>query len=170
MGLVLGVRLPSTLHVADPVSLNISVHPFLPLLCLQTSTATARLLLYPFHSAQRLASLYTAAEQSEFCTPRHAWLPAGDGVVVTSEDGVLRTVDLQGKVRSRVGVHGAASPAEEGEVDPVSERARQRREIVRGSSVVKDVAVLVDAQGELQYVSCGFDKTIRLVSVSVVPS
>jgi WD40 repeat protein len=149
-------------------SLSISIHPTLPILCLQTSTTSSRILLYPFRSAQRLSTLFTTAEQSDFGTPRHSWLPDGTAVVVTSEDGVLRIIDLQGKVRMRIGAHGAASPIgdDEGSVEGRSERVRARREMERGSSVVKDVACIEDpVTGELSFVSGGFDKTIRVISV-----
>jgi WD40 repeat protein len=139
-----------------------TVHPTLPILSLHTSTENSRIILLPFHSDRRLSTLFTTASQGEFTTPRHAWLPDGSGLVCNSEDGVLRILDLQGKVRGRIGAHGAAAPVEEeGEVEGRSERARARRESERGSSVVKDVAVL-EVEGKLVFVSVGFDKTIRV--------
>ncbi|KAL8280816.1 hypothetical protein RQP46_006820 [Phenoliferia psychrophenolica] len=143
--------------------LYITLHPKLPLLSLQTSTENSRILLYPFHSSQRLLTLFTTAEQGEYSTPRHAWLPDGSAALVNSEDGILRVVDLQGKVRQRIPAHGVAGPVEEGEDDAAEgrlERARLRREADRGSSVVKDVAV-IERDGHLVFVSCGFDKTLR---------
>ncbi|KAM0748285.1 WD40 repeat-like protein [Meredithblackwellia eburnea MCA 4105] len=147
--------------------LSMSIHPSLPILCLQTSTENARILLYPFHTDRRITTLFTTAEQSEFFTPRHAWTPDGTAVLVNSEDGVVRVVDLQGKVRARIGAHGAAGPLEEDEDEIAGrlERVRIRREGDRGSSVVKDVAVLERTSGVLTFVSCGFDKTIRVVTV-----
>ncbi|KAK4696783.1 hypothetical protein P7C70_g8317, partial [Phenoliferia sp. Uapishka_3] len=174
--------------------LYITLHPTLPLLSLQTSTENSRILLYPFHSSQRLLtlfttagpslfssfflpsfskqrntsltepSLYSLAEQSEFTTPRHRWLPDGSSVLVNSEDGILRVVDLKGKVQARIGAHGIAGQMEVGGEE--GERARARREADRGSSVVKDVEVLEIGEGEekrMVFVSCGFDKTVRVV-------
>ncbi|KAI5475485.1 WD40 repeat containing protein [Pseudohyphozyma bogoriensis] len=149
--------------------LYITIHPTLPLLSLQTSTENSRILLYPFHSSTRLTTLFTTASQSEFTTPRHQWLQDGTAVVVNSEDGVLRVVDLKGKVRARIGAHGIAAPLEEeddgsGTSEERSERVRLRREAERGSSVVKDVEVLVQG-GELRLLSCGFDKTVKIIGV-----
>jgi len=154
-------------------SLSITLHPLLPLLSLQTSTPSARLLLYPFHSATRLATLHTTAAQSDYFSPRHRWLPDGSAAVVNSEDGVVRVVDLQGRVRVFEGAHGAAAPREgdeEGEGAGLrSERARLRREADRGSSVVRDVEVLVDDEDAAgrprrwRIVSCGFDKTVKVI-------
>lgn len=45
-----------------------------------------------------------------------------------------------------------------------SERARLRRETERGSSVVRDVEVLEEG-GKVVFVSCGFDKTVRVVGM-----
>lgn len=148
-------------------SLNILVHPTLPLLALQTSTENSRILLYPFHSDQRLTTLYTCAEQSEWCTPRMAFFPNGEGVCVTSEDGVLRVIDMSGRLLASIGVHGAASPPEDdgGDVEGRSERVRARRALLQGSSVVKDVAV-IERDGELVFVSGGFDRTVRVVTVA----
>ncbi|GAA5983325.1 hypothetical protein JCM10908_000242 [Rhodotorula pacifica] len=171
--------------------LSISLHPTLPLLSLQTSTASARLLLYPFHSSTRLLTLHTSASQSDYFNPRHAWLPSGAGVFVNSEDGVVRLVDLQGRVRLSRGAHGIAAPDEElqhllaedaeggtltaeKKLELKSERARLRREADRGSSVVRDVEVLPpsssrgDDKGMVgvkgwTMVSCGFDKTVKVL-------
>ncbi|GAA5833879.1 hypothetical protein JCM9279_001649 [Rhodotorula babjevae] len=159
--------------------LSITLHPLLPLLSLQTSTPSARLLLYPFHSSTRLVTLHTTAAQSDYFSPRHRWLPDGSAVVVNSEDGVVRVVDLRGNVRVHEGAHGSAAPREgggdgEGEGEGRggelrSERARLRREADRGSSVVRDVEVLVDEEDRAgrprrwRIVSCGFDKTVKVI-------
>ncbi|BGP16524.1 hypothetical protein JCM10213_001137 [Rhodosporidiobolus nylandii] len=143
--------------------LSIALHPTLPVLSLQTSTSNARLLLYPFHSAVRVLTLHTTASQSEYFAPRQSWLPSGAGVVVNSEDGLVRLVDLSGRVRVAKGAHGPAAPDEdvhEGESEELkSERARARREKDRGSSVIRDVEVLVDGR----VLSCGFDKTVKVM-------
>ena len=87
----------------------------------------------------------------------------------------MRVVDLQGRVRVFAGAHGAAAPreggedGEEGEGELRSERARLRREADRGSSVVRDVEVLVDDEDAAgrprrwRIVSCGFDKTVKVI-------
>ncbi|GAA5854313.1 hypothetical protein JCM8547_001778 [Rhodosporidiobolus lusitaniae] len=151
--------------------LTLTLHPCLPLLSLQTSTSTARLLLYPFHSSTRLLTLHTTASQSDYFAPRHTWLPDGSAAVVNSEDGIIRLIDLSGRVRLAKGAHGPAAPLEtaEGEVSEElrSERARARREADKGSSVVRDVEVLPhygDA-GEVALLSCGFDKTVKVLEV-----
>lgn len=114
------------------------MHPSKQALSLQTDTETSRIILLPFHSNERLRlPLYTGAEQSAFSNPRHAWLEDGSGVVVSSDDGIVRIVDLNGKVKSSYGAHGLAGPAEE-EVTPiVSEVLRARYQADRGSSVVR---------------------------------
>ncbi|GAA5928945.1 hypothetical protein JCM1841_006424 [Sporobolomyces salmonicolor] len=146
--------------------LSLSVHPSLPLLSLQTSTAAARILLYPFHSSTRLLTIHTTAQQSDYFNPRHAWLPSGAAVCVNSEDGIVRIVDLKGKVRFAKGAHGIAAPvedADDGASEEVrSERARARRELDRGSSVVRDVEAFEDEEaGSVVILSCGFDKTVK---------
>ncbi|GAA5985475.1 hypothetical protein JCM11641_007080 [Rhodosporidiobolus odoratus] len=147
--------------------LSIGLHPTLPLLSLQTDTSNARILLYPFHSSTRLLTLHTTASQSEYFNPRHAWLPSGAGVIVNSEDGVVRIVDLQGRVRVQKGAHGPAAPLEgadaEGESEELkSARARARREADKGSSVIRDVEVL-PCEGGWKVLSGGFDKTVKVL-------
>ncbi|BGP40411.1 hypothetical protein JCM10450v2_004394 [Rhodotorula kratochvilovae] len=153
--------------------LSIGLHPSLPLLSLQTSTASARLLLYPFHSPTRLLTLHTTASQSDYFNPRHAWLPDGSAAVVNSEDGIVRIVDLHGRVVLSAGAHGSAAPPEDGDdadATPAlrSERARLRREADKGSSVIRDVEVLGEEDaagvpGRWRVVSCGFDKTVKVI-------
>ncbi|GAA6001598.1 hypothetical protein JCM10207_006744 [Rhodosporidiobolus poonsookiae] len=155
--------------------LYITLHPTLPLLSLQTSTTNARLLLYPFHSPTRLLTVHTTASQSDYFNPRHAWLPSGAAAVVNSEDGLVRIVDLAGRVRVCQGAHGPAAPlelppGEEGsETDELrSERARARREADKGSSVIRDVEVLPcgPALEEVRVLSCGFDKTVKVMETA----
>ncbi|GAA5828733.1 hypothetical protein JCM11251_005855 [Rhodosporidiobolus azoricus] len=152
--------------------LSIALHPTLPLLSLQTSTTNARLLLYPYNSSTRLLTLHTTAQQSEYFAPRQTWLPSGAGVAVNSEDGIVRLVDLQGRVRLAKGAHGPAAPLEvvEGEGDVSeelkTERARARREADKGSSVIRDVEVLLGEEPAAEgwrLVSCGFDKTVKVL-------
>ncbi|GAA5924556.1 WD40 repeat domain-containing protein [Sporobolomyces koalae] len=164
--------------------LALSVHPTLPLLSLQTSTAAARIFLYPFHSTTRLRTIHTGAQQSDYFNPRHAWTAAGDKVVVNSEDGIVRVCDLTkgGIERLRKGCHGIAAPlADDEDDDDVvdaqavgdelrSERAKARRERDRGSSVVRDVEIVEledhsDGTVGSSWVvlSAGFDKTVRMI-------
>lgn len=157
-----------------PRSLHMTIHPVLPILSLQTSTENARVLLYPFHSAQRLATIHTTASQSEFTTARHCWTPDGGAVLVNSDDGVLRLVDVHENVLARVGAHGQAAPFDEDDGEQSrrqqeeesivvrTERARLRRERDKGSSVIKDV-VCFEIHEKLAFSSCGFDKTVKLV-------
>ncbi|GAA6008029.1 hypothetical protein JCM11491_006583 [Sporobolomyces phaffii] len=161
--------------------LSLSVHPTLPLLSLQTSTTSARVFLYPFHSATRLRTIHTGAAQSDYFNPRHTWTRTGDQVVVNSEDGIVRVCGLGGGVeRLKKGCHGIAAPLgddeeEDGvdgtvqardETDEVkSERAKARRERDRGSSVVRDVEIVdwSDDEGGWAILSAGFDKTVRMI-------
>jgi WD40 repeat protein len=162
-------QLSSFTDVIETRSLSITLHPILPLLSLQTSTTNARILLYPFHSNTRLLTLHTSASQSDYFNPRHAWLPSGAACVVNSEDGIVRVVDLNGKVVVSKGAHGPAAPLEdvEGMSEELrSERARARREADKGSSVIRDVEVLPlegAAADEVRLLSCGFDKTVKVL-------
>ena len=99
-------------------------------------------------------------------------------MVVSSDDGIVRVVDLDGKVRAAIPAHGAAAPvdpetaarelrelaeAANGALRPGSvQLLKSRREAMVGSSVVRDVCVLPDAT----IVSVGFDRTIRIASAS----
>jgi len=65
-------------------------------------------------SASRPRILYTQAEQGDYSTMRHAWLPDGSAVAVSSDDGIVRVIDLAGTIVAQVPAHGAAAP-----VDPV---------------------------------------------------
>jgi len=157
--------------------LSLSLHPTLPLLSLQTSTSSARIFLYPFHSSTRLRTIHTGASQSDYFNPRHSFVPrSGEAVVVNSEDGIVRLCDLSGNggERLRKGCHGIAAPLgdDEGEEDEEvgeevkSERAKARRERDRGSSVVRDVEVVEfegEGEGGWAILSAGFDKTVRMI-------
>ncbi|SCZ90303.1 BZ3501_MvSof-1269-A2-R1_Chr9g10532 [Microbotryum saponariae] len=143
--------------------LQITLHPTLPLLSLQTSTENARILLYPFHSPHRLATLHTQAIQTDYFQPKHAWLPSGNAVVVTSEDGILRIVGIGGRLIKEVAAHGAAVLDEEEEDGlELSEKAHVRRDKIKGSSVIKGVTCVEDGDG-LSIWSCGFDKTVKRI-------
>lgn len=119
-------------------SLSIAIHPSKQALSLQTDTDISRIILLPFHSNERLRHpIYTSAEQSAFSNPRHAWLDDGSGVAVSSDDGIVRIVDLNGKVKSSYGAHGLAGPSEDEAVQVSSEALRARYQADRGSSVVR---------------------------------
>lgn len=82
---------------------------------------------------------------------------------MTSDDGIIRLVDLNSRVKLQIGAHGSATPLEdEGEEEGRSERARRRLEKERGSSVIKEVAVWEGEKGEWIIGSAGFDKCIRI--------
>lgn len=119
-------------------SLSLAVHPSKQALTLQTDTDISRIIIVPFHSNSRIRHpLYTGAEQSAYSNPRHAWLQDGSGVVVNSDDGVVRIVDFNGKVKASIGAHGLAAPQEQEAVPIVGELLRARYQADRGSSVVR---------------------------------
>lgn len=84
----------------------------------------------------RRETLYTSAEQSEFSNPRHAWLPDGTAAIVSSDDGIVRLVDLNGKVRTSIPAHGIAA-FQESEVPVAGELLRAAYQSDRGSSVIR---------------------------------
>ena len=119
-------------------SLSLAIHPWKQAISLQTDTAISRIIILPFHSSTRLReTLYTNAEQSAFSNPRHSWLSDGTGVVVSSDDGIVRIVDLNGKVRASYGAHGVAAANEDAEISISSETLRARFQADKGSSVVR---------------------------------
>ncbi|KAL7010068.1 hypothetical protein EMMF5_000087 [Cystobasidiomycetes sp. EMM_F5] len=137
--------------------LNLAIHPSKKAISLQTDTATSRIIVLPFHSNERLReTLYTSSEQSDFSNPRHSWLPDGTGVAVSSDDGIVRIVDLNGKVKASYGAHGVAVPA--GNENISSDVLRSRYQSERGSSVIRDLCVLPDNT----IVSVGLDKIVRI--------
>lgn len=162
-------------------SLSIAVHPSKQALSLQTDTDISRIILVPFHSNERLRyPLYTSAEQSSYSNPRHAWLEDGSGVALSSDDGIVRIVDLNGKVKSSFGAHGLAAPPEQEPVPLVGEVLRARYQADRGSSVIRWVVVLVAGCMKLislrclrdlcvipgnRIVSVGLDKTVRIAGI-----
>ncbi|KDN40617.1 hypothetical protein K437DRAFT_238797 [Tilletiaria anomala UBC 951] len=121
-------------------------------------TSLSRLLLMPVHSDVRAATLWTAAPYSPYVSPRHAWMPSGRGACVNGEDGSVRLVDLQGKVRAVIYAHGQpASSAGDGLRSSV-EWSRGGR----GNTIVKDVVAL----DECTIASCGFDRTVRVCTLA----
>lgn len=86
---------------------------------------------------------------------------------MTSDDGILRVVDLNSRVKLQIGAHGSATPLDEedGAEEGRGERARRRLEKERGSSVIKEVAVWEGQKGELVLASAGFDKCIRISTI-----
>lgn len=71
-------------------------------------------------------------------------------MAVTSDDGIVRIVDLHGRVRALIPAHG------------VHPQTGVRSEMVR------DVCVVVvkgegEGAGKVEVVSCGFDQTVRIM-------
>lgn len=89
-----------------------------------------------FLTGSRRETLYTNAEQSEFSNPRHAWLPDGTGAVVSSDDGIVRLVDLHGKVKVSIPAHGVAA-FQEADAPVAGEFLRAAYQSDRGSSVIR---------------------------------
>ena len=157
----------SDMHVSYSI-LDVSLHPSGKYLSLQTgdhamsssitqaasssASALSRILLFPLHSDQRAATLWTGAACSAYASPRHAWLPSGRGVWVNGEDGMVRLVDLQGKTRASVPIHGVSDRS--GEMDGSVSWSRGGG----GNTVIKDLVAL----DEETLASCGFDKTVRI--------
>lgn len=117
----------------------------------------SRILLLPLFSEHRRMTLWTGAPSSAFTSPRHAWRSSGDGVWVTGDDGVLRLIGLDGHVNAHVRSHGVAAEA----TSNATMAAAEWR--YGGNTIVKDVAVLPDDR----VVSCGFDRTVRILSSTV---
>lgn len=90
-----------------------------------------------------LSAPTTACDQ--FSSPRMAWFPDGSAVAVTSDDGIVRIVDLHGRVRALIPAHG---------VHPLTG--------VR-SEMVRDICVVVGEEGKVGVISCGFDQTVRVM-------
>lgn len=74
-----------------------------------------------------------------------SWSPSGNFVAVTSTDGFVRLIDLQGRIRRTILSHGEHPTAG-----------------VK-NDVVRDVHVFADSEGGLKVLSCGFDWTVRLL-------
>ncbi|CAO1616430.1 unnamed protein product [Parajaminaea phylloscopi] len=151
-------------HISYSI-LSITTHPSLPLLCLVTGShaspdACSMVLLMSMFSPTRLATIHTTIAASPTYTPRQAWTTEGTaaGVWVSSEEGRLKLYDLQGRERSNIGVHGAASQHELTGMSSEEKAKRWRMGTMNG--LIKDVIALPDGR----VVSCGFDRTVRLVS------
>ncbi|WFD26477.1 hypothetical protein MNAN1_001460 [Malassezia nana] len=158
---------PDDEHVSYSL-LHLSVHPSGRYIAAQTgdhnvpsgsdsdSPSLSRILLMPLFSAHRHATLWTSAPTSAYASPRHAWMPHGQGVWVTGDDGVLRLVSLDGTLRAIVRCHGAAPDAAPGRVGEALAAAAWRS---GGNTLVKGVTVLPDGR----IASCGFDRTVRIL-------
>ena len=120
------------------LSLSLAIHPSGQAITAQTDTAISRIIVLPFHSSKRLReTLYTNAEQSVYSNPRHAWLQDGSGVAVSSDDGIVRLVDLNGKVKASLPAHGVAAPPEHEDIPITGELLRARYEADKGSSIIR---------------------------------
>ncbi|GAA96991.1 uncharacterized protein L969DRAFT_235362 [Mixia osmundae IAM 14324] len=151
-------------HISFSI-LAMTWHPSKQYISLQTDTRISRIILVPPHSSERVRTIYTSAEQSEWSVPRHHWLSRGTLVALTSDDGIVRLVDMKGRVISSYNAHGPLAPVpvdDSREEAPVysstSEVVRARQEAERGSSIVRDITVLADGT----IISVGFDKTVRI--------
>ncbi|CAO1615671.1 unnamed protein product [Jaminaea pallidilutea] len=149
-------------HISYSI-LSITPHPTLPLLSLVTGShasqsASSLVLLMPLFSDQRQVTIHTTVPAGTSYTPRQAWLPSGEGVWISSEEGLLKLYDLQGQERCEAGVHGAASERELTGMSAEEKAKRWRMGTMNG--VIKDVVVLDDGR----VASCGFDRTVRVLS------
>lgn len=147
--------------------LHLTLHPLGSHIAIQTgdhsmptsgyapaSSSLSRILLMPLLSSQRTATLWTGIASSGYSSNRHAWLPDGSAAWLTSEEGVLRLIDTQGKIRSTVHAHGTTATSTDNGV-----ATRSTSWSSGGNTIIKDVVVL-DGQGTVA--SCGFDHTIRI--------
>lgn len=144
------------------------------------SSSLSRILLLPVLSSKRTTTLWTGVSSSGFATNRHAWLKDGTAAWLTGEDGLLRLVDMMGKIRASVPAHGAAAEAYQRAFVPLpssssnvnggdhgsnDEELRRTTSWSRGgNTIIKDVVVL-DDRGD-RIASCGFDRCIRIVARS----
>jgi WD40 repeat protein len=89
---------------------------------------------------------------------------SSSGIVLTSDDGIVRIIDVKGHAQVAIGTHGPAASLDEdvpeGETAAMARARRALREADRGSSMIKDVCVI---PGTRTVVSVGFDKTIRIL-------
>ncbi|CAO1638379.1 unnamed protein product [Sympodiomycopsis kandeliae] len=142
--------------------LSINSHPTLPdTLSLVTgahnsTSSTTQLILLPYFSSQRLHTIHTSVPTSTHYTPRQRWLPNGTGVYLTSEEGWLYLYDMQGKERTKIGVHGIV--AFEGEREMSSEEKAKRWRMGGMNGSIRDLDLCHD-----KVVTCGFDRTVRIV-------
>lgn len=158
------------LHVSYSL-LSLSLHPSGLFVCAQTgdhtlpnmssssgsnTAALSRLLLLPMLSSRRASTIWTGVPTSSYATPRHSWLPSGRGCWLNAEDGVLRLVDLKGKTRAQVLTHGLSEVGE-----GASEAQRAAGWSRGGNTIVKDVVAL----SENKVASCGFDRTVRVLTL-----
>ncbi|UZJ52553.1 hypothetical protein CBS101457_001873 [Exobasidium rhododendri] len=148
--------------------MHLTLHPTQNHICIQTgdhsipstgyaasSSALSRILIMPLLSSLRSTTLWTGVESSGFATIRHEWLPDGSAAWVTSEEGYARLIDTKGKIRAKVLAHGG--PFNVGG----SESQRAATWSRGGNSLIKSLVVL-DDRGTLA--TCGYDRTIRIVS------
>lgn len=131
----------SDTHVSYSI-LSIVQHPTLPLLSLLTGShasisSNSFLILLPPLSSTRARVLHTTLPSSTTYSPRQAWRSDGAGVWLSSEEGRLRLVDLDGRERSAIGVHGALSEMELSGMS-VEEKAKRWR-MGGANGCIKDV-------------------------------
>lgn len=148
-------------HVSFSV-LNLAIHPSGRIIACQTGDHAGqggeRILLYGIEpdssGEERLAVLWTGEPGDAYVLPKMAWLPDGSGLVTTTTTGHLNLIDLNGKIRSKLKVHG---------------------EMLNGmttSNIIRDLEVVERPVGEgeghggpgWQVISVGYDSTIKLSS------
>ena len=85
-----GLLRKGNLLISD--SLASALHPSQKVISLQTGPPLSQIFLYPFHSEERITTIYVAASHSDYSTPRHCWTPDGSALVVNSDDGFIYIV------------------------------------------------------------------------------
>lgn len=176
---------PFDTHVSFSL-LSISIHPSNKFISIQTgdhsTTNTSslnstnsssnsiqnisKILIFPFLSGERVSTLYTSIETSNYLNPRHCWSGKGDSIWLNSQDGFLRCLDLDGKIRCKVKAHGIMPK----DVQGGFELSNSWRGGLGGNTIMKDLVVWRDEDdekggGEEKIVSVGFDRTVRVVGL-----
>ncbi|WVO16717.1 hypothetical protein L204_104398 [Cryptococcus depauperatus] len=147
---------PMDTHISFTV-LNMALHPSGRIVACQTGdhvgNSGERILLYGIEpeESERLACLWTGSEGDKYVLPRMAWLPDGSGLVITSPDGYLHLIALNGENRANVRVHG---------VDDLRPSSSQ---------VIRDCCVVTgnESEGSCEIISVGYDKCIRISKVGI---
>jgi hypothetical protein len=81
-----------------------------PLTVTQASQARAELLISDREEAAILINVSTLAPQTTYSTPRLRWRPEGSGVYVSSDDGIVRGIEVSsGKLVTSLEAHDAGS-------------------------------------------------------------
>ncbi|CED82079.1 G protein beta subunit-like protein [Phaffia rhodozyma] len=137
--------------------LSLALHPSNKFIAMTTGDHTgpqsSRVFLYPFLSKERKATLWTGSECDQFTVTRMSWAPSGNFVAVTSTDGYVRLLDLQGRVRRAIRAHGE---------HPTT---GVKNDVVRDVFIFSKGTTESEGNGEgWKVLSCGFDWTVRLLA------